>query len=69
MNRVARDRPDSRLWENPASLILLPAMKDRGNDGKWRKIPRNQRIYIVFFNKDKIKKKLRFTLAIWTRTY
>lgn len=28
MNRVARDRPDSRLWENPASLILLPAMKD-----------------------------------------
>lgn len=25
---MARDRPDSRLWENPASLILLPAMKD-----------------------------------------
>lgn len=29
---------------------------DRGNDGKWRKIPRNQRIYIVFLTKIKSKK-------------
>lgn len=28
MNPVARDRPDSRLWENPAPLIFLPALKD-----------------------------------------
>lgn len=71
---MARDRPDSRLWENPASLILLPAMKDF--TCMIEEMMESGEKYLVtsafisfFLTKIKSKKKLRFTLAIWTRTY